>query len=100
MRYSVPLLLSALLGCASFALQANVVINTTRIIYPGEAREVTATIDNPGKQPALVQTWIDSGDQIEVEYQDADFKKQKQSFSGGIAQIIQHEIDHCNGIII
>ena len=62
MRYSVPLLLSALLGCASFALQANVVINTTRIIYPGEAREVTATIDNPGKQPALVQTWIDSGD--------------------------------------
>lgn len=62
MNYKVPLLLSALLGCASFALQANVVINTTRIIYPGEAREVTATIDNPGKQPALVQTWIDSGD--------------------------------------
>ena len=39
-------------------------------------------------------------EQIEVEYQDANFKKLKQSFSGWIAQIIQHEIDHCNGIII
>ena len=39
-------------------------------------------------------------EQVEVEYQDANFKKLKQSFSGWIAQIIQHEIDHCNGIII
>ena len=38
--------------------------------------------------------------QIEVEYQDSNFKKLKQSFSGWIAQIIQHEIDHCDGIII
>jgi len=37
---------------------------------------------------------------IEVEYQDANFVKQKQAFSGWIAQIIQHEIDHCDGIII
>ena len=37
---------------------------------------------------------------IEVEYLDINFKKQKQSFSGWIAQIIQHEIDHCDGIII
>ena len=50
------------LSLLSASSHANVVINTTRIIYPGEAREVTATIDNPGKQPALVQTWIDSGD--------------------------------------
>lgn len=50
------------LSLLSASSQANVVINTTRIIYPGEAREVTATLDNPGKQPALVQTWIDSGD--------------------------------------
>lgn len=41
--------------------QANVVISSTRIIYPGAAREVTATIDNVGKQPALVQTWLDAG---------------------------------------
>ena len=37
---------------------------------------------------------------ITVEYQDESFKKCKQSYSGFVAQIIQHEIDHCNGIII
>ena len=37
---------------------------------------------------------------IEVEYLDKDFKKQKQIFSGFTAQIIQHEIDHFEGIII
>ena len=37
---------------------------------------------------------------IEVEYEDQNFKKQKSTFNGWTAQIIQHEIDHCNGIII
>ena len=37
---------------------------------------------------------------ITVEYQDETFKKRKQNYSGFVAQIIQHEIDHCNGIII
>ena len=37
---------------------------------------------------------------ITVQYQDETFKKCKQSYSGFVAQIIQHEIDHCNGIII
>lgn len=37
---------------------------------------------------------------IEVEYLDKDFKKQKQIFSGFTAQIIQHEIDHFEGIVI
>lgn len=37
---------------------------------------------------------------IEVEYQDINFKKQKQKFKGWTAQIIQHEIDHCNGRVI
>lgn len=38
--------------------------------------------------------------EIEVEYQDMNFKKQKQKYSGWIAQIIQHECDHLEGIII
>lgn len=38
--------------------------------------------------------------EIELEYQDINFKKQRQKYSGWIAQIIQHEIDHCNGIVI
>lgn len=37
---------------------------------------------------------------IEVEYLDRDFKKNKQVFTGFTAQIIQHEIDHFEGIII
>ncbi len=37
---------------------------------------------------------------IEVEYLDRDFKKHKQVFTGFTAQIIQHEIDHFEGIII
>jgi peptide deformylase len=37
---------------------------------------------------------------IEVKYQDPTFKWQKQKFSGPIAQAIQHECDHLEGIII
>lgn len=37
---------------------------------------------------------------IEVAYQDRNFKKKKQKFNGFVAQVIQHEIDHCEGILI
>lgn len=37
---------------------------------------------------------------IEVEYLDDDWKKHKQKYSGWIAQIIQHECDHLDGVII
>ena len=39
-------------------------------------------------------------EEIEVEYEDMQFQKQRQKFSGWIAQIIQHECDHLEGIII
>jgi peptide deformylase len=38
--------------------------------------------------------------EIEVEYYDFGWTKQRQSFSDWTAQIIQHEVDHCNGIVI
>ena len=38
--------------------------------------------------------------EIEVEYQDMNFKKKREKYSGWTAQIIQHEIDHCDGILI
>lgn len=38
--------------------------------------------------------------EIEVEYEDINFKKQRQKFSGFTAQIIQHEMDHLEGVII
>lgn len=37
---------------------------------------------------------------IKVQYQTADFKVRIKTFEGFSAQIIQHEIDHCNGILI
>jgi peptide deformylase len=37
---------------------------------------------------------------IEVEFYDMSWKKQRQKFNGWTAQIIQHELDHTQGIII
>lgn len=37
---------------------------------------------------------------IEVRYRDESFKEVTETFTGWTAQIIQHEIDHCNGIVI
>ncbi|MCB2343035.1 peptide deformylase [Clostridium estertheticum] len=39
-------------------------------------------------------------EEIEVEYFDSGFKKRREKYSGWIAQIIQHEVDHCDGIVI
>lgn len=39
-------------------------------------------------------------EEIEVDYLDADFKPKHGKYSGFTAQIICHEIDHCNGIVI
>lgn len=38
--------------------------------------------------------------EIEVEYLDINFKKQRQKYIGWVAQIIQHEVDHCDGVLI
>jgi len=37
---------------------------------------------------------------IEVKYLDLAFKPAKKTFTGYTAQIIQHEVDHCDGILI
>ena len=37
---------------------------------------------------------------IKVRYQTADMQTRIKSFDGWTAQIIQHEIDHCNGVLI
>jgi len=37
---------------------------------------------------------------IEVEYLDMSFERHRQEYAGFIAQIIQHEIDHCDGKVI
>ena len=37
---------------------------------------------------------------IEVEFLDGSWKKQRRKYQGWTAQIVQHEIDHCDGILI
>ena len=37
---------------------------------------------------------------IKVKWQNEDFKERIKNFDGFTAQIIHHEIDHCNGILI
>ena len=37
---------------------------------------------------------------IEVDYMDRRFRERHAAFTGFTAQIVQHEIDHCDGVII
>ena len=37
---------------------------------------------------------------IKVKYQTEDFQVRYKTYTGWTAQIIQHEIDHCNGVLI
>ena len=39
-------------------------------------------------------------EKIKVQYQNEAFQIRLKTFTGWTAQIIQHEIDHCNGILI
>lgn len=47
-----------------------------------------------GKRPTVRYRKID------VKYLDPSFQQQTMSCTGWTAQVIQHEIDHCNGILI
>ena len=37
---------------------------------------------------------------VKVQYQNAKFQMRLKTFTGWTAEIIQHEIDHCEGILI
>lgn len=47
---------------AAHVAHASVIIEGTRVIFPGQEREVTLKVKNTGKQPGLVQAWFDKGD--------------------------------------
>lgn len=64
-----------LVALLSLPTRADVVINTTRVIYPAQEREISVALTNDEKtQPRLVQAWIDDGqvdtppDQIHVPF--------------------------------
>lgn len=56
------LFLATLLAVTALPSDANIVINTTRVIYPAGNKEVSVQLLNTGDQPSLVQSWIDDGD--------------------------------------
>jgi len=37
---------------------------------------------------------------IRVTWEDTDFTSHERTFTGQVAQAIQHEVDHCNGVLI
>ena len=67
---------AGLAGLLSLPSWADVVLNTTRVIYPAQENEITVALTNDEKaQPRLVQAWIDDGhvdaspDQMQVPFQ-------------------------------
>lgn len=61
-RSRIIALFLALLCTGVFQANANVVITGTRLVYPAKEREVTVKTTNMGKEPSLVQVWVDRGD--------------------------------------
>ena len=59
---------------------------------PYQAEEGCLSLD--GTRPA--KRWRS----IKVRYQNEKFQERLKTFTGWTAQIIQHEVDHCEGIII
>jgi chaperone protein EcpD len=49
----------------SCAARANVIINSTRVIFPADAKSVSVQLINKSKEQHLVQAWIDDGRQNE-----------------------------------
>lgn len=56
------LLLASLVTLACSQAIGGVVITGTRLIYPAGQKEITVKLNNNGTQPALTQSWIDTGD--------------------------------------
>lgn len=57
------LLFCLLISIIPQQIHANIIINGTRVIYPQEKQEVNIQLSNDGALPALVQSWIDRGDE-------------------------------------
>lgn len=71
-----------------------IMINPTITEKKGKFETEEGCLSLPGIRPCTRYK------NITVAYLDENFKKQRKRFSGWTAQIIQHEIDHCNGVLI
>ena len=71
-----------------------VMLNPKILSRTGEYETQEGCLSLPGERPAKRYR------EITVSWQDLSMKKQTRRFSGYAAQIIQHEIDHLQGILI
>ena len=71
-----------------------VMFNPQIIAQSGEYETEEGCLSLPGKRKALRY------EKIKVSYENIKFQKKTRTFTGWTAQIIQHEIDHCEGILI
>ena len=71
-----------------------VMFNPEIIKYSGPYEAEEGCLSLPGTRKT--RRWKS----IKVQYQTAEFQTRYKTFQGWTAQIIQHEVDHCNGILI
>ena len=71
-----------------------VMFNPEIIKRSGPYQAEEGCLSLPGTRPA--KRW----QSIKVRYQNEKFQERFKTFTGWTAQIIQHEVDHCEGIII
>ena len=76
-------------GYARFVMYNPVIVGKRD---PFEAEEGCLSLDGTRKTTRYRE--------ITVRYEDAFFRKRTETYRGWVAQIIQHEIDHCSGILI
>lgn len=62
-KFLASVLRASVFFCALYTIhgEASVVVNGTRVVYPGGEKEVTVKVSNAGKNPVLIQTWVDDG---------------------------------------
>ena len=98
-------------GCVGMA--ANMIGERKRIIVVLDADGSTLPMLNPRVVHAEGEYRTQEGclsldgmreavrfERIDVEYDDFDLQPCSATFSGRVAQAIQHEIDHCDGVLI
>lgn len=74
--------------------RARLMYNPVVLERTNEYQTKEGCLSLPGTSPAT--RWR----RIRVSYLDESFRPVTKTFSGYTAQIIQHEIDHCNGVLI
>lgn len=89
-----------MIGVAKRIIAVNVGFMNIAMINPYIVRKANPFKTEEGCLSLLGVRKTTRYENIEVEYLDINFRKQKQKFTGWTAQIIQHEVDHCYGIII